>query len=251
MYSIISSAAQWGLGFNYLKYKANQYHLMHNSVIEITLDSSTPFSQPLPPEPQIPEGSPAIPKKWYQVIWQKLYETFQLEKLKQILMRYISAPVIANLLGIIVGLTPLKDVLYGDWSIFQWIGSALILLGKAQIPVVLLILGVNMARRPAHALQKRVLASVIITRLFLFPLLGIGLTELAIRLGLMSADQKILRFVLMLEAGTPSAMNLVVMSQTVGLGVSKMANLQFWTYVMSVISLTFYGSVYLYLITNE
>lgn len=183
-----------------------------------------------------------------KAIRDKCCKGLRYERWKEIFERYISPPFIANMLGIIIGLSPIKDYLYEPQSLFRWVGHALILLGQAQVPVVLLILGVNMAKKPDEPLKKSFIFGVIFVRLILFPWIGIGLTRLALYFNLIH-NNPVLLFVLMLEAGTPPALNLVVMSHLVNMGQGKMALLQFWAYAFSILSLTAYGTLYLYLVS--
>lgn len=61
-------------------------------------------------------------------------------------------------------------------------------------------------------------------------------------------DDPVLKFVLMLEGSTPSAMSLVLICQKNGQGERDMATLQFWVYISSALSLTIFVSVFMYIL---
>ena len=61
-------------------------------------------------------------------------------------------------------------------------------------------------------------------------------------------DDPVLKFVLMIEGATPSAMSLVILCQTCGGGEKEMSSLQFWVYVSSAFTLTFFMSFILFVV---
>lgn len=252
MYSITSNIAQWGLGFNYLKYKAKQYHAksqieektpLLGAPLLINEEEKEVIIKIVQEEPK--ENSVEDLKTMKLTKWQ-----ICVEKSKDIFDKYISPPVVGNILGMLTAITGLSALLYDKTSFFSWFGDSLDTIGKAQVPIVLLVLGVNMG---TNKLQKVDLKKITIfltafIRFILMPILGICLVFGAILIGMIPKDQRALHFVLMLEAGTPSALNLVVMCSTVKMGEAKLSYLQFWVYIISIFSLTLNGSFYLYLI---
>lgn len=163
--------------------------------------------------------------------------------------KLLSPPIVAMLVGAGVGVCPpLKGLFHGAGAPLAMVTAAADLLGAAAIPCAMLVLGANLARGPGRGgVGAPVVAAVSLVRLVVMPGVGVGLVLLLKWAGLLPRDP-VFRLVLLLEAATPSAMNLVIMCQLHGRGEQAMAATLFWEYVFSILSLTVWVSIFLYLV---
>jgi len=112
----------------------------------------------------------------------------------------------------------------------------------------MIVLGANLADGPSSAkLSKSLLFCVSISKLVLLPLCGLAFTMFLTWLGVLP-DDPVLKFVLMIEGATPSAMSLVILCQTTGGGEKEMSSLQFWVYISSALTLTLFMTLFLYVV---
>lgn len=160
--------------------------------------------------------------------------------------KMLSPPLLAMFVGLLIGLTPLRGLLHGAEAPLAVLGGALEMLGMATLPCAMLVLGGNLAHGPSRDLVPvRVTAGVVVLRLLLMPLLGLGLVLGLLRLGLLPREPLLL-LVLLMESAAPSANNLVVISEIHGHGEKAIATILFWSYLLGILSLTLYGSVFVY-----
>lgn len=102
----------------------------------------------------------------------------------------------------------------------------------------------------SQVVRTRVLGGIIFSRMIFMPLVGIVLSYFGSKLGIVPGNDRTLVFVLLVEAATPTAMNLQLISDIMGSGSRAMARVIAVTYVLSVISLTVWISIALALIRN-
>ena len=177
------------------------------------------------------------------------------------LKKFLSPPTVAVIFGLIVGLIlPLKHLLFslpdegkeeeGGYVFvpLEFITNAMVMVGAAALPCSMIVLGVNLSSGPTRdKINKRTIFGVTTARLFLLPLIGMGITLLLSKYHLLP-DDPVLKFILMLEGATPSAMSLVIICQKNGYGEKDMATLQFWVYISSALSLTIFVSLFMYIL---
>ncbi|XP_031501392.1 protein PIN-LIKES 2 [Nymphaea colorata] len=163
----------------------------------------------------------------------------------------LQPPTIASLLAIVVGMVPhLKDFMFGADAPLSFFTDSLEILGGAMVPSVLLILGGMLAEGPNESqLGIRTTIGVIVARLLILPLLGIGVVILADKLNLLVAGDQMYRFVLLLQYTTPSAILLGAIASLRGYAVSEASALLFWQHVSAVFSLSVYIVVYFKLLS--
>ncbi|KAK5839031.1 protein PIN-LIKES 2-like [Gossypium arboreum] len=158
----------------------------------------------------------------------------------------LQPPTIASLLAIIVGTVPqLKSYVFGYDAPLSFITDSLQILAGAMVPSVMLILGGMLAEGPNDSkLGLRTTIGIIVARLLVLPLLGIGIVTLASKLDLLVADDAMYRFVLLLQYTTPSAILLGAIASLRSYAVREASALLFWQHLFALFSLSLYVVVY-------
>ncbi|KAI8099868.1 dynein light chain 1, cytoplasmic [Halteromyces radiatus] len=150
----------------------------------------------------------------------------------------MTPPLYAAMLALIVGLSPLKQILYDKQSfLYPSFTKAIEMCGKAAVPIILSCLGAQLAsisetQHSAPTIRKPVTAAVMI-RMVLTPFL---VTPLVVLFVIYGAPYSILAtdpvfIVMMIVLGcTPTAINLVQISQVNGIFEEEMLRMLFWSY---------------------
>lgn len=153
--------------------------------------------------------------------------------------KFMSPPLYAALLALIVGLTPpLKNLMYNQESFFYAsITKAIESCGKASVPIVLVCLGAQLksireTQQTSTAPYKPVALSIFI-RMFLTPLCVIPIVFAFAYFGKawseLASDPMFI--VSMVVVGcTPTAINLSQITQVNGIFEEEMLNVLFWSY---------------------
>ncbi|XP_009337818.1 protein PIN-LIKES 6 [Pyrus x bretschneideri] len=173
--------------------------------------------------------------KFFLFIYEKL-------KLKQVLQ----PPIIASILAMVLGAIPfLKKLIFtSDGPLFFFTDSCIIL-GEAMIPCILLALGGNLIDGPGSSkLGLRTTAAIIFARLLLVPPVGLGIVMLADKLGFLPADDKMFRFVLLLQNTMPTSVLAGAVANLRGCG-REAAAVLFWVHIFAIFSMA--GWIVLYL----
>ncbi|CAA7397622.1 unnamed protein product [Spirodela intermedia] len=163
----------------------------------------------------------------------------------------LQPPTIASLLAIAVGMTPaLRSFVFGDDAPLAFVTDSLDILAAATVPSVMLILGGMMAEGPRTSrLGVRTTVGILVARLLVLPLVGIGVVAAADRMNLLITGDQMYRFVLLLQYTTPSAILLGAIASLRGYAVSEASALLFWQHVSAVFSLSLYIVVYFKLLS--
>ncbi|OMO88102.1 Auxin efflux carrier [Corchorus olitorius] len=158
----------------------------------------------------------------------------------------LQPPTLASLLAIIVGMVPqLKSFVFGNDAPLSFLTDSLEILGGAMVPSVMLILGGMLAEGPNDSkLGLRTTIGIIMARLLVLPLLGIGVVSLASKLNFLVPGDAMYRFVLLLQYTTPSAILLGAIASLRSYAVSEASALLFWQHVFALFSLSLYIVVY-------
>ncbi len=163
------------------------------------------------------------------------------KKIQEISFRqFFPPPVIGVLLGVIFGLTPfLKEITCSTSGLLNPLYKATSIIAMGTVPCALLLLGGNLADGPVKgAVSKRSIFSVILVRLIIFPALAILCVYLLRHFGLIPGSL-LLALVLVVEAGSPSATNLIVMATLSNHKLEAgLSTLLFWVYLASIFTLT-------------
>lgn len=155
-------------------------------------------------------------------------------------------PTIASLLAIFVGMVPqIKSIVFGDDALLGFATDSLEIMAKAMVPSAMLILGGMLAEGPTDCkLGRRTTIGIIVARLLVLPLVGIGVVLLADKLNLLVQDDQMYRFVLLLQYTTPSAILLGAIASLRGYAVREASALIFWQHILAVISISVYIIIY-------
>lgn len=158
----------------------------------------------------------------------------------------LQPPTIASMLAIIVGMVPgIKNFVFGYDAPLSFLSDSLEILAGAMVPSVMLILGGMLAEGPDDSkLGVRTTIGIIVARLVVLPLLGIGVVILANKLHLLVDGDEMYKFVLLLQYTTPSAILLGAIASLRGYAVSESSALLFWQHLLALFSLSFYIVLY-------
>ncbi|KAF3677827.1 putative Mediator of RNA polymerase II transcription subunit 18 [Capsicum annuum] len=158
----------------------------------------------------------------------------------------LQPPTIASLFAILVGMVPhLKAFTFGYDAPLSFITDSLEILAGAMVPSVMLILGGMLAEGPNESkLGLRTMIGISVARLFVLPLLGIGVVTLANKMNILVEGDHMYTFVLLLQYTTPSAILLGAIASLRGYAVSEASALIFWQHLLALISLSLYIVVY-------
>ncbi|MED6145704.1 Protein PIN-LIKES 6, variant 2 [Stylosanthes scabra] len=172
-------------------------------------------------------------------IWAFLYEKL---KLKQI----IQPPIIASILAMGLGAVPfLKKLIFTpDAPLFFFTDSCMIL-GEAMIPCILLALGGNLVDGPGSSkLGFRTTAAIIFGRLVLVPPAGLAIVMTADKLGFLPPDDKMFRFVLLIQHSMPTSVLSGAVANLRGCG-REAAAVLFWVHIFAVFSMAAWVILYI------
>ncbi|PHU01815.1 hypothetical protein BC332_27066 [Capsicum chinense] len=158
----------------------------------------------------------------------------------------LQPPTIASLFAILIGMVPhLKAFTFGYDAPLSFITDSLEILAGAMVPSVMLILGGMLAEGPNESrLGLRTMIGISVARLFVLPLLGIGVVTLANKMNILVEGDHMYTFVLLLQYTTPSAILLGAIASLRGYAVSEASALIFWQHLLALISLSLYIVVY-------
>ncbi|PON58499.1 Auxin efflux carrier [Trema orientale] len=158
----------------------------------------------------------------------------------------LQPPTIASLLAIFIGMFPtVKDIVFDKSSPFSILTDSFDILAEAMVPSVMLVLGGMLAEGPNKSdLGIRTTIGIVVARLLVLPLLGIGIVSLADRLNFLIPSDQLYRFVLLLQYTTPSAILLGAIASLRAYAVKEASAVIFWQHVCAVLSFSLYVIVY-------
>ncbi|KAK8609750.1 hypothetical protein V6N13_093164 [Hibiscus sabdariffa] len=168
----------------------------------------------------------------------KSFLVFVYEKLK--LKQILQPPIIASILAMVIGGVPaLKRSIFIKDAPLYFFTDSCIILGEAMIPCILLALGGNLVDGPGLGSSRiglRTLVAIIFGRLCLVPPAGLGIVTLADKLGFLPADDKMFRFVLLLQHSMPTSVLSSAVANLRGCG-KEAAAVLFWVHIFAVFSM--------------
>ena len=163
--------------------------------------------------------------------------------------KIITPPIIGLLAGTAVGLLPSvsKLMISGTGILYPLYGTAE-LLSRGVIPCVLLLLGAGLANVPkVGGICKRTVISAITVKLIIIPAFALVYIYYLRKWGILSTAL-LPALVIAVEASMPPANNLIVMtSLSDQKSESGLAVLMFWSYLISIITVTLVVSVAVFL----
>ncbi|KAJ3699622.1 hypothetical protein LUZ61_003327 [Rhynchospora tenuis] len=165
--------------------------------------------------------------------WNYLVDKF---KLKQI----FQPPIIASIFAIGIGVVPfLKNLVLTDDAPFFFFTDSCLILGEAMIPCILLALGGNLVDGPGVGFKRlglKTTIAIIFARLVLVPPAGLGIVTLADKLNLFPKDDKMFKFVLLIQHSMPTSVLSGAVSNLRGCG-KESATILFWVHIFAVFSM--------------
>mmetsp|Transcript_40462 Transcript_40462/g.72725 ORF Transcript_40462/g.72725 Transcript_40462/m.72725 type:complete len:414 (-) Transcript_40462:397-1638(-) len=162
-------------------------------------------------------------------------------------------PVVAILVATVIGaIHPLRGLLIdlGDYTndaIFSWFFSAIAKVGKAAVPVNMLVLGAGLANIPKLSeIHWPTTIAVVVVKMFIYPAIAFGFVAFMLHFGIVAwmipyaHQRESMVIVACLLAATPTANNLAVMAELAGGPRSKQAlsGMIFIMYCVAPFSLT-------------
>lgn len=152
---------------------------------------------------------------------------------------FMSPPLYAAALALVVGLTPLKHVLYDKQSfLYPCLTKAVETCGKAAVPIILTCLGAQLtciseSQQSASPTSRKPVATVIFVRMILMPFLVIPISVAFVVYGsgwsTLATDPVFIIMMIILGC-TPTAINLVQITQVNGVFEEEMLRMLFWSY---------------------
>lgn len=165
--------------------------------------------------------------------------------------RAITPPVVAVVLGVLVGTTPLHGLLVVKGAPLRVFFSAVSTLGQAAIPISVILLGANLSNGPDYtAVPLRLAAGVAISRMVLLPLCAIALVTATSRYtSILPDNDPMFKLVLLLEACCPTANNVVMMTSMAQRNEGSVSTTLFTSYVIAPLCLSVNISIFLLIIS--
>ncbi|KAL0085958.1 dynein light chain 1, cytoplasmic [Phycomyces blakesleeanus] len=152
---------------------------------------------------------------------------------------FMSPPLYAAMLALIVGLTPLKPLLYAkDSFLYPSFTKAIETCGKAAVPLILTCLGAQLTcisetQHETSPAMKKPVATAIGVRMVLMPLLVIPVVVLFVLYGAQwssLAKDPVFIIMMIVLPSTPTAINLVQITQVNNIFEEEMLHMLFWSY---------------------
>ncbi|XVE72155.1 hypothetical protein DITRI_Ditri11bG0016300 [Diplodiscus trichospermus] len=164
----------------------------------------------------------------------------------------LQPPLIATVLAILLGIIPqVKTVVFGSDAPLDFITDSMAMISDGMVPAVMLVLGGMLWEGPNESrLGIQTTIGIIVARLLLLPLAGIGIIYLADKWNFLISDNSLYRFVLLLQYTTPSAILLGAIASLRGYAVREASALLFWQHVFAMLSISVYIVVYFNLLVS-
>ncbi|XP_058091580.1 protein PIN-LIKES 2 [Magnolia sinica] len=197
------------------------------------------------------EGGSSSPKSIRCLAEPRVVRRMRIVAEKTPVRHVLQPPTIASLLAIIIGMVPqLKDFFFSVDAPLSFFTDSLDILAGAMVPSVMLILGGMLLEGPNDSgLGIRTTVGIMVVRLLVLPLVGIGVVALADKLNFLVHGDQMYRFVLLLQYTTPSAILLGAIASLRGYAVREASALLFWQHIFAVFSLSLYLVIYFKLLS--
>ncbi|CAO3601362.1 unnamed protein product [Absidia cylindrospora] len=171
-----------------------------------------------------------------------------MKRLTLCIHQIMTPPLYAALLALVVGLSPLQQVLYDPHSfLYPSFTKAIEMCGKAAVPIVLSCLGAQLASMIGEAVEEHgddtttttttgttsCVTLAVVMRMLVTPLLVFPLVILFVQYGsaysILATDPVFIVMMLVLGC-TPTAINLIQIAQVNGMFEHEMLSMLFWSY---------------------
>ncbi|XP_058069870.1 protein PIN-LIKES 3-like isoform X1 [Magnolia sinica] len=166
------------------------------------------------------------------------------------LKKLLAPSTIGVIIGFFIGMiAPIRKLLIGENAPLRVIQASAALLGDGAIPTTTIIMGGNLTKGIRKSeVRVSLIIAIIIVRYIALPLLGVGVVEGAIHLGLVHKDP-LYQFILLLQFALPPAMDIGTMTQLFGAGESECSVILLWTYSLAILSLTLWSAFFMWLVS--
>ncbi|ORZ06492.1 auxin efflux carrier [Absidia repens] len=171
-----------------------------------------------------------------------------MQRLTLRIQQIMTPPLYAALLALVVGLSPLQQVLYNPHSfLYPSFTKAIEMCGKAAVPIILSCLGAQLASMTGEATEEHgghddtatattmtscvtlaVVMRMLVAPLFVFPLV-ILFVQYGSAYSILATDPVFIVMMLVLGC-TPTAINLIQIAQVNGMFEHEMLSMLFWSY---------------------
>ncbi|OMO73401.1 Auxin efflux carrier [Corchorus olitorius] len=206
----------------------------------------------IPDLESIQEESPSSPKSNKCLAEPKVVEKIRIIVEHTPIHQILQPPLIATVLAILLGIIPqVKTIVFGTDAPLDFITDSMDMISEAMVPAVMLVLGGMLREGPNESgLGIRTTIGIIVARLLILPLAGIGVVYLANKWDFLIEDNAMYRFVLLLQYTTPSAILLGAIASLRGYAVREASALLFWQHGFALLSFSLYMFIYLKLLVS-
>ncbi|PWA56618.1 auxin efflux carrier [Artemisia annua] len=137
----------------------------------------------------------------------------------------------------------------GDNAPLRVINNSASLLGEATVPAMTLIVGANLYKGlKKSGLGLWLIVGILVVRYVALSLIGILIIKAAQHVGFVGSDP-LYTFVLLIQYSLPPAMAIGTITQLFKVGESECSVIMLWTYAMAAISLTFWSTFFMWLVS--
>ncbi|XP_022760146.1 protein PIN-LIKES 2-like [Durio zibethinus] len=200
----------------------------------------------------IQEETPCSPKSYRCLAEPKVVRKIRIVVEHTPINQILQPPLVATVLAILLGIIPqVRTIVFGSDAPLDFITDSMAMISEAMVPAVMLVLGGMLWEGPNESrLGIRTTIGIIVARLLILPLAGIGVIYLADKWNFLISDSSLYRFVLLLQYTTPSAILLGAIASLRGYAVREASALLFWQHVFALLSLSLYIFVYFKLLVS-
>ncbi|XVF71497.1 hypothetical protein PTKIN_Ptkin12aG0042400 [Pterospermum kingtungense] len=218
---------------------------LFNSISDVS-QSKIPDFEP------IQEEGPSIPKSYRCLAEPKVVRKIRIVVEHTPINQILQPSLIATVLAIVLGMIPqVKHIVFGSDAPLDFITDSMAMISEAMVPAVMLVLGGMLWEGPNESkLGIRTTIGIIVARLLILPLAGIGVIYLADKWNFLISDNPLYRFVLLLQYTMPSAILLGAIANLRGYAVGEASALLFWQHVFALLSISVFIFIYFKLLVN-
>lgn len=152
---------------------------------------------------------------------------------------FMSPPLYAACLALLVGLSPLKHLLYDkQWLLYPCLTKGIETCGKAAVPIILTCLGAQLtciwqSQQPTSPTIKKPVNTVMLVRFVLMPFFVVPIVVAFVRFGSQwstLATDPVFAIMMIVLGCSPTAINLVQITQVNGIFEEEMLRMLFYSY---------------------
>ncbi|CAO3703334.1 unnamed protein product [Rhizopus stolonifer] len=232
-FALFGNLIRWSYGYQLLQKHAEDetltIHVDEESVKYLSVRASVSRSQSASTiQVDDDETSALLAKQRPQPVWKTIARRIH---------SVMSPPLYAAVIALTVGLSPLKGLLYDKQSfLYPSFTKAIELCGKAAVPLILSCLGAQLVhiaqdQAPVSYEKKKPIAAAIFLRMILTPFIVLPMAYVFVHYGPSALSTDPVFVVLMIVLGcTPTAVNLVQITQVNHLFEEEMLRMLFWSY---------------------